>query len=86
LLDLVVACWTVCKLSIGGEPRLNQLQAICSHNSYHVAPRGTIRHLIIARNAQRAQGLDYTQRPLSEQFMALGIRPVELDVYADPKG
>ena len=42
--------------------------------------------MLVSRNPQRAQGLDYTHRPLAEQFSELGIRQVELDVYADPKG
>ena len=83
---LVVAFLTVGTLATGDEPRLNQLQVIGSHNSYHIAPDGAIRELLVSRNAQRAQALDYTHRPLAEQFSKLGIRQVELDVYADPKG
>ena len=77
-------CAGVCALA--SEPRFNQLQVIGSHNSYHIAPDGAIRELLDSRNAQRAQGLDYTHRPLAEQFSKSGIRQVELDVYADPKG
>jgi Phosphoinositide phospholipase C, Ca2+-dependent len=82
----MVAFLTVSTLATGGEPRLNQLQVIGSHNSYHVAPDGAIRELLVSRNVQRAQALDYTHRPLAEQFATSGIRQVELDVYADPKG
>ena len=56
------------------------------HNLYHVVPDAVIRELLVSRNTQRAPGLDYTHRPLAEQFATLGIRQVELDVYADPKG
>ena len=83
---LVVAFLTVGTFGAGGEPRLNQIQVIGSHNSYHVAPDGAIRELLVSRNVQRAQALDYTHRPLAEQFSTSGIRQVELDVYADPKG
>jgi hypothetical protein len=55
---LVVAFLTVGILATVGEPRLNQIQVIGSHNSYHVTPGGAIRELLSARNAQRAQGLD----------------------------
>jgi hypothetical protein len=68
------------------EPRLNQIQIIGSHNSYHIAPDGAIRELLLSRNPQRAQSLDYTQPSLAEQFSKQGIRQIELDVYADPKG
>jgi hypothetical protein len=68
------------------EPRLNQVQVIGSHNSYHVAPRGTVMELIAAAGRRRAESLDYTHPPLAEQFSRLGIRQIELDVYADPKG
>ena len=36
--------------------------------------------------ARRAESIDYTHPPLAEQFSQLGIRQVELDVYADPNG
>ncbi len=36
--------------------------------------------------ARQAESLDYTHLPLAEQFSQLGIRQVELDAYADPKG
>jgi len=69
-----------------GEPRLNQLQVIGSHNSYHIEPSPAVRELIAASGRRRAEALEYTHKPLAEQFSQLGIRQVELDVYADPKG
>ena len=68
------------------EPRLNQLQVIGSHNSYHVAPFQTVLDLIAATGRGRAESLDYNHPPLSVQFSRQGIRQVELDLYADPKG
>jgi Phosphoinositide phospholipase C, Ca2+-dependent len=68
------------------EPRLNQLQVIGSHNSYHVAPYQNVLELIAATGRARAESLDYSHPPLAEQFARQGIRQVELDVYADPKG
>ena len=73
-------------VALADEPRFNQLQVIGSHNSYHVAPSPAIWDMLIARNPQRAQALDYTHPRLEEQFSKQGIRQVELDVYADPKG
>ncbi len=85
-LGFVIASLAAGVLASADEPRFNQLQVIGSHNSYHVAPAPAIRDMLIARNPQRAQGLDYTHAPLAEQFAKQGIRQVELDVYADPKG
>jgi len=71
---------------LAGEPRLNQIQVIGSHNSYHIAPHPAVLELIAASGRRRAESIDYTHPPLAEQLSNLGIRQVELDVYADPKG
>jgi Phosphoinositide phospholipase C, Ca2+-dependent len=67
-------------------PRLNQIQVIGSHNSYHIAPSPPILKLVASAGKGRAEGLDYTHKPLADQFSRLGIRQVELDVFADPDG
>ncbi len=69
----------------GDEPRLNQIQVIGTHNSYHIAPTADVLGLVAAGGKGRAEGLDYTHRPLAEQFDR-GIRQVELDLFADPEG
>ena len=66
--------------------RLNQVQVIGSHNSYHIAPTAGILELIGGYASGKAEGLDYTHPPLAEQFDRRGIRQIELDVFADPKG
>lgn len=68
------------------DVRLNQIQVIGSHNSYHIAPYPTVRELIAKAGRGQAEGLDYSHRPLAEQFSELGVRQIELDVHADPKG
>jgi hypothetical protein len=68
------------------EPRLNQIQVIGSHNSYHIAPAPSVMALIAAASRKQADALDYTHPPLGDQFGRLGIRQIELDVFADPKG
>ena len=70
----------------GDEVRLNQTQVIGTHNSYHVAPHPNVQGLLGARGRVAARSLDYTHRPLAEQFSKLGIRQIELDVFADPEG
>ena len=68
------------------ELRLNQIQVIGSHNSYHIAPAKVVIDALSMRNTSTAKSLDYTHRPLSEQFTHLGIRQIELDLFADPEG
>lgn len=69
-----------------GDVRLNQIQVIGSHNSYHRAPAPSISALIAAVSKKKAGALEYTHRPLAEQFERLGVRQIELDVFADPEG
>lgn len=87
---LLIFTW-LAAFGIGGvaasdEIRLNQIQVIGSHNSYHIAPHPTVLSLIGTPKRSTAEGLDYSHRPFAEQFSDLGIRQIELDVFADPKG
>ena len=72
--------------TFAGEPRLNEIQVIGTHNSYHIAPVPAIYDLVASAGRRRAEALNYSHRPLNEQLSRLGIRELELDVYADPKG
>jgi hypothetical protein len=66
--------------------RLNEIQVLGSHNSYHGAPYPQIlAELRKGVGVTLANSLDYAHRPLPEQF-DLGVRQIELDVYADPQG
>jgi len=88
-IDLPLAVfWVIANTSFvfGDELRLNQIQVIGTHNSYHIAPTPAALQLIESASRGAAQKLDYTHPPLDEQFSALGIRQIELDVYADPDG
>lgn len=58
--------------------RLNQVQALGTHNSYHVAPTGPPWNTI--------NEWQYTHDPLPVQFESQGVRQIELDVYVDPNG
>ena len=70
-----------------GEPiRLNQIQVIGTHNSYHIPPSPSVLRIVGPRGPEIGKGLDYVHRPLAEQFSRLGIRQIELDLYADPEG
>jgi hypothetical protein len=85
-LSIVVVSGIVLCAARADEPRLNQIQVIGTHNSYHLAPDPAVRALIAAAGKRQAEALDYSHRPLAEQFSRLGIRQIELDIYADPEG
>jgi hypothetical protein len=66
--------------------RINELQLLGTHNSYHVAPDAFAAQMIAAVAAEEARAIDCTQRPLTEQLELCGIRHFELDCYLDPEG
>ena len=78
----VVDCSTMTVENLDDCVRLNHIQMLGTHNSYHVAPQSAI----LAALGERGSSLDYTHKPLVEQLSKLGIRQVELDVFADPEG
>ncbi|MDP7026177.1 MAG: phosphatidylinositol-specific phospholipase C1-like protein [Candidatus Marinimicrobia bacterium] len=80
-----------CKEENASEPdvnslKLNEIQVIGSHNSYHIAPSVGMLALIGSFMQDLATSIDYTHLPLEEQFTTYGIRQIELDVYPDPEG
>lgn len=69
--------------------RLNHVQVIGTHNSYHVAPLEALLEVmrqVPVLGGGLAAGMAYSHRPLVEQLEVLQVRQVELDVYADPGG
>lgn len=66
--------------------QLQQVQVLGSHNSYRIEPYREVMDALRAVDPAGAAGLEYTHRPLREQFEELGVRQIELDVYADPQG
>src|SRR6201996_901939 len=65
--------------------KLNQIQVIGTHNSYHAGIAPNESKLWQDKYAEAFKGLDYQHQPLTQQFDA-GVRQIELDVYADTKG
>jgi len=66
--------------------RLNQMQVLGSHNSYHIQAEPDLFALLAAFSQELADSLEYTHIPLQEQFESQGIRQIELDIFADPDG
>lgn len=67
------------------ELKLNQIQVIGTHNSYHAGLGPSMAVWLQAHNPQAFAGLDYSHPALTEQ-LDHGIRQIELDVYADTQG
>jgi len=83
----ILACYTPVLRAQGadGALKLNQIQVIGTHNSYHAGIATNESKLWQAKNAASYKGLDYQHQPLPQQFDS-GVRQIELDVYADTKG
>ncbi len=91
LLPIACSLTVLCGVVACGEDeaslRLNQVQVLGSHNSYHLRPAPEVLDGVAALVSQEeADALDYEHRPLTEQLDDFGIRQFEIDVYADPDG
>ena len=75
-------CATMTSANTDDCVRLNEIQVLGTHNSYHIAPEPPV----LAWLGTRARDIEYTHRPLLEQLSQQGIRKFELDVFADPEG
>ena len=74
--------------SLAGESaplRLNQLQYIGSHNSYHAGLAPGEKVIWQRTDPELFAKIDYAHPPLTRQFDD-GVRQIELDIYADAKG
>lgn len=65
--------------------KINQIQVIGTHNSYHAGLAASEAKLLAQRNPKLYQALEYRHRPLDQQLSA-GVRQIELDIYADSAG
>jgi Phosphoinositide phospholipase C, Ca2+-dependent len=65
--------------------KLNQIQVIGTHNSYHAGIAPNESKIWQAKYADAYKGLDYQHQPLPQQFDS-GVRQIELDIFADSKG
>ncbi len=65
--------------------RVNQIQVIGSHNSYHAGFAPSERKYLEMKNPKALRGLDYHHAPLADQLSG-GVRQIEIDVFADSKG
>jgi len=79
---------------LDGSLRLDQVQYIGTHNSYHIAPGAEIAALVLRENfslrdpwtaPRLVEATDFSHPPLAQQLRA-GHRLFELDVHDDPTG
>jgi hypothetical protein len=65
--------------------RLNQIQVIGTHNSYNTGFAPSEEKFFSAQYPKAFHGLEYHHQPLADQLSG-GVRQLELDIVADPKG
>jgi hypothetical protein len=65
--------------------RINQIQVIGTHNSYHAGLLPGIAKLLMQKNPKEFAGLDYAHADLATQLNG-AIRQIELDIFVDSKG
>jgi Phosphoinositide phospholipase C, Ca2+-dependent len=70
---------------LDGVLRFNEVQVLASHNSYKLDLYPEVAAALRPALPAVVAGLEYSHRSLAEQF-DLGVRAIELDVYADPQG
>jgi hypothetical protein len=86
---LVIAASLLAQSKSASHPdssvRINQIQVIGSHNSYHAGLEPGIAKLVQEKNPQAFASLDYAHAGLATQ-LDHGIRQIELDIFSDSKG
>lgn len=73
--------------------KINQIQVIASHNSYHLKTDSVVFAFLTALDSlgllpssYSPKGIDYWHLPVEEQFNNYNVRGLELDIYNDPNG
>ncbi|MFN8287585.1 MAG: Ca2+-dependent phosphoinositide-specific phospholipase C [Chitinophagales bacterium] len=73
--------------------KINQIQVIASHNSYHLKTDSVVFAFLTALDslgllpaAYSPTGIDYWHLPVEQQFNDYNVRGLELDIYNDPNG
>ena len=84
---LLAACASLIPLLAQGDGavRINQIQIIGTHNSYHSGFAPSAARLWQQKSPKVFAGLDYRHPSLTTQLDG-GVRQIEIDVFADTKG
>ena len=65
--------------------RINQIQVVGSHNSYHAGFAPSEAKWLAEKNPRGYRSLEYRHAPLDEQLSG-GVRQLEIDIFSDAKG
>lgn len=80
------ATTTTTEANPADDLRLNEIQVIGTHNSFHEAAPQDEYDQLAALNAEQAAQRTYTHPPLTTQLDEQQVRQLELDVFADAQG
>ncbi|HEX2576330.1 MAG TPA: phosphatidylinositol-specific phospholipase C1-like protein, partial [Aquihabitans sp.] len=72
--------------AIDDDVRLNEIQVVGTHNSYHLIPSPPEVELRRSFIGEEENALQYRHAPLAEQFSSQKVRQIELDIFLDPPG
>jgi hypothetical protein len=79
-------CETITAETAADCIHLNQIQVFGTHNSYKLYPHPDLVEKLNEVTPGCAENINYEHRPIREQLEALGVRQLELDIFADPDG
>jgi hypothetical protein len=83
--SLLLLLLPLMRIDVGADDTpINKIQVIGSHNSYKQAIDPALYKIMLANNPD-VYKIDYEHIPLSDQ-LDLGLRNLEIDIYADSKG
>ena len=85
LLLIAVHPFAAAQTDVDNAVRMNQIQVIGTHNSYHAGIAPSEVKLMRTNNPKRYAALEYRHHPLDQQLNS-GVRQIELDIYADSTG
>lgn len=85
----LVVCFAVSNVAAhgqhDGQVRINQIQIVGTHNSYHAGLPPSAAKLLEEKDPKVFDELDYRHPSLTKQLNE-GVRQMEIDVFADSKG
>jgi hypothetical protein len=78
-------CFAADPASSDGSLKMNHIQVIGTHNSYHAGLAPSEAKLMLDNNPILYHALEYRHRSLDQQLDS-GVRQIELDIFADSEG
>jgi hypothetical protein len=85
ILSIAIQSFAAGQVAPTDPVRMNQIQVIGSHNSYHAGIAPSEAKLMMTKNPELYKAFEYRHRPLDQQLDS-GVRQIELDIYADSQG